>query len=130
MTISSSIREIIRLSKFVINARSKKGMPLVSNITSMPFPDGISQESQKFWGFLNSLPPRDVLIIRNLMYVGRDLNAYSKPFMVLYAEFNRILTQDISIAKSEIYNKIRRLDRYFSAIFIYAEAEKINIDEI
>lgn len=105
-------------------------MPLVRNITSMTFPDAISQESQKFWDFLNSLPPRDVIIIRNLMYVGRDLKAHPKPFMVLYAELNRILTPDSSIAKSEINSKIRMLERYFFDLFIYAQAEKINIDSL
>lgn len=130
MTVSSSIREIIRLSKLKINARGKKRTVLITNINDIPFPDEISRESQNFWVFLNSLPDHDVIIIRNLMYVGRDLKAFSKSFMTLYAELNRVLTPDSSIAKSEINSKIHMLERYFSALFIYAQAEKINIDSL
>lgn len=130
MTISLSIHKLIKLSKLKNNAKNKKQRALVVNFKDMPFPEGISREQQKLLDFLNTLSDHDVIVIRNLMYIGRDLKLSSKLFMDFYAELNETLTSDCSIAKFQISEKTKVLAYYFSELFIYAQTAKIDIDSL
>lgn len=122
MTTINSIHEVIKLAKS-INSQSDEREILARVSTQSP-------EELSLWEFLNSLSDHHTIVIRNLMYVGRQLNTVDITFMDYYNRLATSFGTDKHNAIETIYGKYPCIPQYLANAIDFAQDANIDINSL
>lgn len=133
MSITQSINKIIKLSNTLNSVTECNNLSFPRDSAKMI--DAIlspaSKEQIAFQSFLDSLEKNDAIVIKNLMYTGRELRGNPNGNLrEIYARESASTIHNDDIATEIIYDKHLRLHEYFNALITSAKRTGIDIDSL
>lgn len=129
MSITSYIKEITRLSGLITPPDEFNATHYTTGPEdALRMLASLDQEEIAFRRYLDSLPAEKVVVICNLMYVGKEITPEEETFMSCYARINNSLRYTKSDAIFKLIEKRLLLDELLNEAIRLAERESISLD--